>query len=327
MSLRAYLLIGSFAAVMAGFSAFAIADEPPKQPGDADGSSAVTEAAATPKKFMRLSRDANGRLQSMDTAVVRFVPADEEHPGLTVDLISAVHIGEKSYYEQLNKLFTQYDALLYELVAPEGTRVPEGGAPGEGGFVATLQTSLKDVLDLEYQLEVINYQQDNFVHADMSPEEFFKSMSDRGESLMTMFLKAMEQASAQQHAENAPNPLRVVLSLMLNKNKTLAIKRLMAEQFEDMESTVKMFNGPDGSTIITERNKKALQVLSREIAAGKKRIGIFYGGGHLRDMEERLVSEFGLKREGEHWIVAWNLRAPEQNSGGESRRAADQGNR
>ena len=39
---------------------------------------------------------------------------------VTIDLIGAVHIGEKAYYDKLNKEFEQYDVLLYELVAPEG---------------------------------------------------------------------------------------------------------------------------------------------------------------------------------------------------------------
>ena len=48
------------------------------------------------------------------------------------------------------------------------------------------------------------------------------------------------------------------------------------------------FGGEDGSAIITDRNKKALVVLKKEIADGKKKIGIFYGAGHLSDMDKRL---------------------------------------
>lgn len=314
MSVRIASLASWFATLLVCLPSLAQDTAPVKRDRVEEKSSdavVAVEPAQSAGKFMRLQRDDNGRLQSMDTAIVRFVPADGKPNGLVVDLISAVHIGEKSYYQQLNKEFEQYDALLYELVAPAGTRVPEGGAPGEGGFVASLQQGLKGVLNLEYQLEIVNYQKDNFVHADMSPEEFFKSMSDRGESIWTMFLKAMEQAAAQQQNETGSPQMRMLLSLMLNKNKALAIKRIMAEQLEDVESAVKIFDGPDGSTIITERNKKALQVLAEQIAAGKKTIGIFYGGGHLPDMEQRLVSDFGLKRQGQRWLVAWNLRADE----------------
>jgi hypothetical protein len=66
-------------------------------------------------------------------------------------------------------------------------------------------------------------------------------------------------------------------------------------------------DGPQGSTLITERNKVALKKLSEQIAAGKKRIAIFYGAGHLKDMQQRLIDEFHLKSSGQEWLTAWNL--------------------
>ena len=54
--------------------------------------------------------------------------------------------------------------------------------------------------------------------------------------------------------------------------------------------------------------KRALEVLEEQLKAGKRRIGIFYGAGHLPGMERRLIADFGLKRSNVHWIEAWNLR-------------------
>ena len=65
------------------------------------------------------------------------------------------------------------------------------------------------------------------------------------------------------------------------------------------------------STIITERNIKALKVLRRELKkASNKELGVFYGAGHFADMEERMVDEFGFERASEEWITAWELRPP-----------------
>ena len=75
-----------------------------------------------------------------------------------------------------------------------------------------------------------------------------------------------------------------------------------------MDLIVTAFNGPDGSTLITERNKAALKVLAKEIDAGKKKIAIFYGGGHMPDMEPRAIADFHLKRDRQQWLEAWNLR-------------------
>jgi hypothetical protein len=84
---------------------------------------------------------------------------------------------------------------------------------------------------------------------------------------------------------------------------------MMAEQFEDLETSMKAFDGPDGSTIISERNKIALKVLAEELAEGKKKIGIFYGAGHMPDLERRLREEFQLEQQSQRWLVAWDLKS------------------
>jgi len=69
------------------------------------------------------------------------------------------------------------------------------------------------------------------------------------------------------------------------------LKRVLAGQFEHMDSMMEALEGPDGSTIIAERNKVALETLKEQIAAGKLKIGIFYGAGHMPDMERRLIDD------------------------------------
>ena len=244
----------------------------------------------------------------MDTAVVTYKADGDKHRDVVVDLIGAVHVADADYYQQLNKLFESYDVLLYELVAPEGTRVPKGGRKEGSSAIGSLQGGLKSVLELEFQLEQIDYTKKNFVHADMSPEEFAKSMKDRGESVFQIILKAMGQSAAQQATgRQSVSDIDLLLAL-LAKDRAFRLKRIMAQQFENMESAISIFEGDEGSTIITERNKKCFEVLQKEIDKGHKRIGIFYGAGHLSDMEQRLADDFGLKRTGETWLVAWDLK-------------------
>ena len=68
---------------------------------------------------------------------------------MTVALIGAVHIGDVAYYRQLNEYFKQYDALLYELVAPAGTVVPRGRGTSNAHPVGLLQNGIKRLLELE----------------------------------------------------------------------------------------------------------------------------------------------------------------------------------
>jgi hypothetical protein len=257
-------------------------------------------------KYIRIDRDDADELRALQTSVVRFVPSDQAKGDLVVDLVGAVHVGEKSYYEELNKRFQDYDVVLYELVAPEGTRVPKGGQPSAHP-VGMLQNGMKNLLGLEHQLAYVDYTKDNMVHADMSPEQFDKSMADRGESFMSMFFRMMGQAMAQQSAQKNRTSDFDLLAALFDPDRAGALKRVMAEQFENSEGMMQALEGPQGSTIITERNKVALEKLAEQIAKGKKKIAIFYGAGHLGDMEKRLATDFQLKRKDEQWLDAWKL--------------------
>ena len=299
----------------------------------------VKSVSELPRKFIRMTMNPERpRIpQSLDTSIIRFVPTDEKlaKAGVTVDLIGAIHIGDQAYFQKLDKSFKQYDALLYEMVAEKDET---GGAPqrwedrdqpgsgtaqaprktsvsGEKSFeagmtmIGGMQLGAKDMLGLAFQLDGINYNAPNMVHADMSPEEFAQKMKDRGESFFTMFMELFMQGLAQQRANKQGGASDVALLFaFFSSDRELALKRVLAKQFAEVD-ILDMLGGEKGSTIITERNLIALDVLSKQLAKGKKRIGIFYGAGHLGDMSRRLVSDFGMKFTGEKWVEAWNLRS------------------
>ncbi len=258
--------------------------------------------------YIRVHHDENGKPIALETAVVRFVPKGNEHPGLQVDLVAAVHIADKSYYDELNKRFDKYDVVLYELVAPEGTQVPKGGGAKNRNVLSAMQNGLKDLLELEYQLAGIDYTKKNFVHADMSPDEFAKSMEQKGESFWSIVMKMMAAGMAQQSANPGQMDELDIITALFDKDRALKLKRILADEFADMDTFMTAFNGPDGSTLITERNKAALKVLKEQIDGGKKKIAIFYGGGHMPDMQERLEKDFNLNRDHAEWLQAWNMR-------------------
>jgi len=258
-------------------------------------------------RFLRLARDTDGSPIALEVSIVRYSPPDCGQAGPTVDLIAAVHVAEKSYYQELNRLFESYDAVLYELVAPEGTRVPEGGPERAGNAVSMLQTAMTAILDLEFQLRAIDYTRENLIHADMSPEQFAQSMRRRGESMFEVFFRMMRHAMKRESQQPAgAGDVRLLLALF-DENRAVALKRVLAEQLQDLEGSLNAINGPDGSTLITERNKVALEVLREQISAGKQNLAIFYGAGHMWDFDERLREDFGLVPASTRWLVAWEL--------------------
>lgn len=259
----------------------------------------------TGPQFLRMLRREDHSPIALQTAIVRFVPADSPDSGVTVDLISAVHVAEKSYYGQLNRRFREYDLVLYELVAPEGTRIPKGGVGMNAHPVSLLQTAMTDVLNLEFQLNAVDYTCKNFVHADMSPDQFAESMRERGESMFQVFFRMMGYALSQQ-TKTSSSDFALLLALF-RKDRAVAMKRVLAEQFEDLDGSLTAINGPDGSTLITERNKVALEGLRKQLDAGHKKLAIFYGAAHMPDFQKRLCDDFGLTPSETTWLVAWDL--------------------
>lgn len=265
----------------------------------------VTEKNKT--EFLRIKKDKNNHPISMQLANVTYVPENGIPSDLSVDLISAVHVADKSYYENLNKLFKTYDVVLYELVAPEGTRVGDKAASEGKSLLSALQTGMKNVLGLTFQLDEVDYSPKNFVHADISPDDFKKSMDEKGESFLSMFLNMWLMGLQQQATNpNMPSDAEVLMALF-SSNREHDLKIIAAQQFIEMGPMMDALEGDNGSTLVTARNLKALKVLRREIEKGHKKFAIFYGAAHMPEMEKVLMKEFKMKRDHIHWVDAWNL--------------------
>jgi hypothetical protein len=258
-------------------------------------------------RFLRLSRGRDRTPLALETAIVRCASADANRRLPTVDLVAAVHIGEKSYYERLNRELEGYDVVLYELVAPEEFKVPQQGDHGNDHPIAILQNGMKDILGLEFQLKGIDYTRRNMVHADMSPDQFAESMRKRGESVMTMIMRVLGDAMTRPGESTGGMSGGQLLLALFDKNRTLALRRIFAEEFENSEGSFAALDGRAGSTLISGRNEVALGVLRKEIAAGRTKIAIFYGAAHMPNFQTRLRAEFGLVPVSTRWLVAWNL--------------------
>jgi hypothetical protein len=60
--------------------------------------------------------------------------------------------------------------------------------------------------------------------------------------------------------------------------------------------------------VIGARNQRTMEVLDRELKAGKKRISIFFGSGHMKDFVHQLEAR-GWKKTSEKWVSAWTIPA------------------
>lgn len=303
-ALQAFCTLPALTAVVAAFFGYSPAVAQVAAPP-----AAAPEKPALGTDWVRIENDEAGKPRAMQTAIVRYTGKNAAQRPVFVDLVGAVHVGDASYYDTLNQRFTQYDALLYELVAPPGTVVRPGDRAADRGPLGMLQGGMKTMLELEHQLEKVDYTKANFVHADMSPQEFFNTMEKRDEGVLDMFFRMIGQSAAFQSKASAKGTLSEfdLLAALFAEDRARQLKLVMGAQMAEMEAMLSGFGGEQGSTIITERNKTALGVLKQQLAAGKQKLGIFYGAGHLEDMHERLINEFGLTPTQIEWVDAWDL--------------------
>lgn len=290
----------------------AVAEAEPKdraeslQQSQAGSAESEQEASESKAVYVRVDSTDAGKPKALQTAIVRY-HGDQGTPfeGRVVDLVGVVHIGESEYYSDLNQRLARYDAVLYELVAPDGTRIRPEDLEKRRSILASMQTGMKDMLNLQYQLEKIDYLADNFRHADMSPEEFMNDLERRGDSLFKMFARMMGAGLASSAATGGD--AGVLLALFSN-DRSMMLKQTMARQLVDIESVTAGIDDANGeNTLIKGRNAKAFSVLREELDGGKKKIAIFYGAGHLPDMAQRLEDEFQMSAAETTWLDAWDL--------------------
>lgn len=275
----------------------------PKPPSDAAVNPAQ-QPAFEPSRFIRVVRDAEGKPASLETATVRYASPDADD--LAVDLVAVTHVGEPDYFGGLNGQLADYDAVLYELVAPEGA-VPRKGA--DGGMIPAL---LKSSLELEYQTERIDYTRKNFVHADLTPRQIGEKMRERGQTGLSVAFDVFKSmmAEAGRRAERGDEAADLdgfgLATLLLDPKGKPKLKRAFALELERAEMDEAL-----GETarrmLITDRNEVVAAVLRKQIDAGRRRLAIFYGAGHMPDLERRLIEDFGLERQGVQWREAWDL--------------------
>lgn len=261
-------------------------------------------------KFMRYV-ETSGQPKALEIAVVHY-----ESPsvaGAEVDLVGAVHIGEQSYYDQLNELFDKYDVVLYELVAEEGTVIPKGGKrEGAQHPVAMLQESARTFLGLKSQLAEVDYTKKHFVRADMTPQQIASKMSERGDTALTVALSTLADVMRQQNlASREGKGTQPLLNEDINLTElltnSLKAKQVLAKQLTASGSLDEALGGALNQMLVKDRNAAAAKVLQQQLAAGKKRIAIFYGAAHMEDFHSRLVNDFGMQPSSTRWLTAWDL--------------------
>lgn len=263
-------------------------------------------AAAPPRRpFLRLVEGVGGgKLEAL--------VATYEKGGASLTLYGCVHVADRPFYEEMQRRFRAHDALLYELVGPGDLRpYPDMPVGEDEHWISMVQVGMGRGLKLADQFDAMDYRQDNFVHADMTEEEWRAALAAAGKTELGELLSTGPD-DVDREAEAKRQEIDLV-GAFRSGGGVAELRIVMARMMLGGDPAV-----DQPTVIIHGRNEKCLAVLEQQLAAGKRDLGIFYGAAHMAHMERRLTEELGWARVREQWVLAWDCsyeRWPKQERG------------
>ncbi len=232
--------------------------------------------------YVRVST-AGSNIVQLQIAVRKFVPARGKGPAVWLTGVS--HIGETNYYAALQRQLDAQSLVLYEGIGgpgPEGEETPraeEASRAGTGTNSASakarrssLQSSLAASLGLVFQLEAVDYARPNFRNCDLSIEQLRQLMAE-------------ERAASGQ-----PGPAQSFETLLQLRGLPPQLSQLL-------------------EVLVQKRNQKVVDELKAELKSKERprTIAIFFGTGHMPDLEKRLREEVGYRPAEEIWLTAFSV--------------------
>jgi hypothetical protein len=275
----------------------------------------------------------------LQIAVREFVPAHGK--GAAVWLVGVSHIGESNYYARIQKQLDAQTLVLYEGISGslesdqpkldarasgDGNVRQKPGVPEPGPAIesrqsraiSSLQSSMAAALGLVFQLDAIDYDRPNFHNCDLSIEQLRRLLAEQPvasgqESGGQDFDKLLQTMEGDSFFD-----LLVQLGLrVLGANpKFQAMGRLaLIDMLGAIQGDPLQLRGlpPDMQqlmrVLVQNRNQKVIADLKTEL----RRLGpggsiaVFYGTGHMPDMERRLRQALNYKPAHEIWLTAFSV--------------------
>ncbi len=260
------------------------------------------------KSYLRVTESSN-HVVSLDVSVRTF--ARTNGPGPAVRLVAVTHLGDAGYYAGLQRLLDAQSLVLFEGVGAKDKRFMSG----HDDDAYSLQPALARALGLRFQLETIDYSGSNFVNSDLTLPQLQRVLesgpnADAGQ--LGDLMQLMDGSSwmggfvrlGLKFIESTPTLRATVRLAMIETLGAVEVdlgdsKAVPAELKQLME------------VLIGERNKTVIDDLRRSVVAKGRRypagIAVFYGAGHMVDLEKRLDRDLGYRPIAEEWREAFSV--------------------
>ncbi len=290
----------------------------------------VTPIAAQP--YTRIANPDSNTVQ-LQIALRKFTPPER---GPAVWLAGVMHIGEPEYYQRLQTFLDSQTVVLFEGIntgshprhvgdaaAPSGPPVKPPPAKDGGKAGYSMQSTLAQSLGLVFQLEAIDYDRTNFLNSDLSVAQIQKIMSEgepaeapgagKGGGASSSFdslLQIMDGTSF------LGSLFKLGMQLMASSPQLQAVAKLtLIEAIGRLKGDMSDVQGlpPEWKkliqVLIQARNENLLNDLKveRQKLPPRASIAVFYGAGHMDNLENRLVNELHYRPVEERWLPAFSV--------------------
>lgn len=172
-----------------------------------------------------------------------------------------------------------------------------------------IQVQLAQALGLEFQLTAIDYTHDSWRNSDLSIDEVQARLKDSGAGGEALF-KMLDGSSFSAKALGWVLNIMKASPTMQSMGKLMMIE--MLSRADDMMNSSSVM-GAEGSklmqVIVIDRNKAVLSDLAAVIENEGKTpsVALFYGAGHLPDLERAVTGDMGYVFDREQWFASIDM--------------------
>ena len=292
---------------------------------------AQTAAAPPPQPYTRVANPDTNTVQ-LQIALRKFVPAQKAGPA--VWLAGVMHVGEPDYYHALQHFLDAQTVVLYEGIDPSAhprhvhdataaathDAMPAPPPTGTNGDYS-MQSALARCLGLVFQLEAIDYDRTNFLNSDLSILQIQRIMAgartpgapgQEGGTNVTfdVLLQIMDGSSF------LGSLVKIGMEIVASSPTLQAVAKLtLIEAVGRLKGDLSDVQGlpPDWKrlikVLIEARNRHVQADLKDELekipASGS--IAVFYGAGHMDDLEKHLTGDLHYRAADQTWLPAFSV--------------------
>jgi hypothetical protein len=294
----------------------------------------AAESEPSPASYLRID-ESRQHVVGLQTAMRQFEP--ESGDGPVIWLGAVTHIGATNYYREFERMLVTNDLVLFESVLPHRrggwngvdfhrARAAESGQTG-------LQSDLARALELAFQLETVSYAHTNFINSDLSMEAVQGLMISGAAMARAKASPAAASTEASGENESEADAFAQLLAVMegrgvLGRLVQEGVRLLAADarlQARTKLTFIEVLGRLQGDlaraqalppeltdllkVLIHRRNQKVVKDLRRALERknGPGSVAVFYGAGHMADLERRVCRQLGYRPVRSVWLTAFDV--------------------